>query len=57
MKVGYTKAPAGGGPFPWLPLLNVQLRGPEGIFPLPMLVDTGSIETILPSSLVQQLVE
>jgi hypothetical protein len=39
----------------WLPLLQVRLRGPLGLIPLPMLVDSGATETMVPAKLLEAL--
>jgi predicted aspartyl protease len=53
MKVPYTFMSEGVAP--WMPMLTVRLRGPEGLFELPMLVDSGACETMLPEALLGRL--
>ena len=53
MRVAYTRVSEGA--FPWLPLLRVSVRGPAGALAIQMLVDSGSMETTLPESVLDQI--
>jgi len=39
----------------FMPLLSVRLRGPEGLLPLRLLVDSGAAESIVPEALLRQI--
>lgn len=53
MRVNYTPSP--GGSYPWVPVLTVRLRGPDGVCSVPMLVDSGASDTTVPERLLRRL--
>jgi hypothetical protein len=53
MKVGYTQV--GEGSFPWLPLLRIDFHGPKGHSGIRALVDSGSMETMIPESVLRRI--
>ena len=54
MRVPYTRMPDGNS-VQWMPYLQVALVGPAGRSQLPMLVDSGSMESLVPDRYLQRL--